>query len=193
MFDFIRGTVTTRQPTHVVLDANGVGYYLEIPLSTYPDVPEVGTAVQLITHFHVTDSDQRLFGFATETERMVFRFLCTGVKNIGPAKALSILSSVAIPDFMRAIRDSDIGFLKKIKGVGPKTAERLVVELKDRVDRLGVTPGEELAGSDDGDAIAALESLGSARAAAETAVQRARKELGDDANLEDLIKTALQY
>lgn len=190
MYDFLSGRIAVRKPSHAVIDVGGVGYRVEIPLSTYEKMPREGT-VRLFTYLKVSDDDLRLFGFFTEHEREIFLRLIEGVQQLGPAKAIVILSSVSADQLSRAIDEEDVGFLKNIKGIGEKIAHRLIVELK------GKLPGS--AGKDAGDpstskdAVSALVSLGYDRRQAEEAVRRALKDLKGEASVEDVIKRSLTH
>lgn len=189
MYDYLSGRLAVRKPSHAVIDVGGVGYRVEIPLSTYEKLPRDGE-VQLFTWLRVAEDDLRIFGFATERERQIFLQLVEGVQHLGPAKAVAILSAVDPEALARAIEEGDVAFLRNIRGVGAKIANRLVVELK---GKLPSGAGEE--GPDASltrDAVGALVSLGYDRRKAEEAVQRARKDLGKDGvAVEDLIKRSL--
>lgn len=190
MYDFLSGRLAVRKPDHAVLDVNGVGYRVDIPLSTFEKLPREGV-VKLYTFLRVSDDDLRLYGFLTEREREIFLKLVEGVQQLGPAKALSILSSVSPEALSRAIEEEDVAFLKNIKGIGEKIAHRLIVELK------GKLPSG--AGKDDGgpstskDAVGALVALGYDRRQAEEAVRRALKDIKGDASVEEVIKRSLTH
>lgn len=190
MYDYVSGRLAARKPSYAVIDVGGVGYRIEIPLSTYEKLPREG-AVKLFTWLRVSDDDQRLYGFASERERELFLKLVESVQQLGPAKAITILSSVSTDALARAIEEGDVAFLKNIKGIGEKIANRLIVELK------GKLPSE--AGKDGGepsttkDAVAALVTLGYDRRQAEEAVRRAQKDLKGGAAVEDVIKRSLLH
>ena len=190
MYDYLSGRLAVKKPTYVVIDVNGVGYRVEIPLSTYEKLPREGN-VKLLTWLRVSDDDLKLFGFATEQERELFLRLVESVQQLGPSKAIAILSSVSPVELSRAIEEADVVFLRNIKGIGEKIAHRLIVELK------GKLPSE--AGKDDGgpskskDATGALVSLGYDRRQAEEAVRRAVKDLKGEATVEDIIKRSLTH
>lgn len=190
MYDYLSGRIAVRKPTYAVIDAGGVGYRVEIPLSTYEKLPREGSA-KLYTYLKVTDDDLRLFGFATEREREIFLRLVEGVQQLGPSKAVAILSSVSAEELSRAIEEGDVAFLKNIKGVGEKIANRLVVELK---GKLPAAAGKgEAAASLTKDAVTALQALGYDRRQAEEAVRRAQRDLGGEAPVEDVIKRSLAH
>ena len=133
MIAFLRGILAEALPHRVTLDVHGVGYVALIPLTTFDKLPQIGAEVQLLTHYHVTDRDHTLFGFMTSDERDLFRLLMDRVSGIGPKMALSVLSGMPVAAFKDAVIAGDVKALSRIKGVGGKTAERIVLELKDKV------------------------------------------------------------
>lgn len=133
MIAFLRGILAEALPHRVTLDVHGVGYVALIPLTTFDKLPQIGAEVQLLTHYHVTDRDHTLFGFMTSDERDLFRLLMDRVSGIGPKMALSVLSGLPVAAFKDAVIAGDVKALSRIKGVGGKTAERIVLELKDKV------------------------------------------------------------
>ena len=133
MIAFLRGILAEALPHRVTLDGHGVGYIALIPLTTFDKLPQIGAEVQLLTHYHVTDRDHTLFGFMTSDERDLFRLLMDRVSGIGPKMALSVLSGLPVAAFKDAVIAGDVKALSRIKGVGGKTAERIVLELKDKV------------------------------------------------------------
>ncbi len=185
------GRLSVRKPSYVVVEAGGVGYRVEIPLSTYEMLPKDGD-VRIYTYLKVSEDALRLYGFATEREREIFMRLVEGVQQLGPAKAVAILSSVSAEELIRAVEDGDVAFLKGIRGIGEKIANRLVVELR---GKLPAASGKESAESSlVRDAVAALVGpLGYDRRQAEGAVRRALKELGEGASIENLIKRSLAH
>ena len=190
MYDFLSGRVAARKPAYAVLDVGGVGYRVEIPLSTYEKMPREGT-VRLFTYLKVSDDDLRLYGFYTEHEREIFLRLVDSVQQLGPAKAIAILSSVSADQLARAIDDEDVAFLKNIKGIGEKIAHRLIVELKGKLPSSAGKEGGDSSTSKD--AVGALVSLGYDRRQAEEAVRRALKDLKAEASVEDVIKRSLTH
>ena len=128
----LTGTVVKSSLTETILDVQGVGYRVFIPMSTFDVLPREGGKVTLLTHFQVSENDMALYGFATERERAVFLLLIT-VNGIGSKTALNILSSMNIPSFCQALIEGDIKALKQLNGIGAKTAERMVVELRDKI------------------------------------------------------------
>ena len=190
MYDFLSGRLAARKPGYAVLDVGGVGYRVEIPLSTYEKMPREGT-VRLFTYLKVSDDDLRLYGFYTEREREIFLRLVDGVQQLGPSKALAILSSVSPDQLARAIDEEDVAFLKNIKGIGEKIAHRLIVELKGKLPSAAGKEGGDSSTSKD--AVGALVTLGYDRRQAEEAVRRALKDLKGEASVEDVIKRSLTH
>ena len=164
MIGFLRGRLADRHPPHLVVDVGGVGYELEAPMSTFYALPGVGAEVQLVTHLVVREDAHVLFGFATERERSLFRELIK-VSGVGPRIALAILSGVTVDDFHRCVEAQDIARLVTVPGIGRKTAERLVIEMRDRLKSLpgpSSAPGSAPAagGGAQAEAFAALVALG---------------------------------
>jgi Holliday junction DNA helicase RuvA len=172
---------------------NGVGYRLYVPLSTYQMLPQVSEPVTLATYLHVKENSLSLVGFATESERDLFE-LMIAVSGIGLRLALTILSGVSVEDLLRSLVDEDEKVLSRISGVGPKTARRVILELKEKAVKISsLAPSMTRQPLDEHlEAILALEALGYNRLEAKRAVETAAKELGAGANSEELIKTALQ-
>lgn len=136
MITFLRGRLAGSLPDRVTVDVQGVGYEVFVPLSTYDRMPEEGLEVRLLIHHHVREQEQTLFGFATDDERDLFRLLINRVTGIGPKLGLAVLTGMAVGDFKRHVVQGNATALSKISGVGKKTAERIILELKDKV---GVT------------------------------------------------------
>lgn len=135
MIGFLQGKLLFKAPPQLVLDVNGVGYELEAPMTTFYDLPVSGQPVKLFTHLIVREDAHVLFGFATQTERTLFRALIK-VNGVGPKLALTILSGQSVADFYRCIEDHDVSALVRLPGVGQKTAERLIVEMRGRLPNL---------------------------------------------------------
>ncbi len=133
MITFLDGILVEAYPTHAVLNVHGVGYHISIPLSSYDKLPEPGAQFRLLTHLQIREDAHVLFGFATTAERDLFRMLIGHVSGIGPKTALDILSGISVGNFKAAIVAGDSKALAQIKGIGKKTAERILVELKDKV------------------------------------------------------------
>ncbi len=197
MIAHLRGTVFEKHPNEVIVEAAGVGYEVQIPISTYTSLPEVGASVSLRIHTHVREDAFLLFGFATGEEKFVFERLIA-VSGIGPKLAITVLSGLATGDLVAAIRGGDVQRLVRIPGVGRKTAERMVLELRDKFSPAGageMAAGQAVAGGPvmtglDGDVLSALQNLGCSRAAAEEAVRKAR-ERGAEEAFEPLFRAAM--
>jgi Holliday junction DNA helicase RuvA len=140
MIGRLRGLLAGKQPPWVVLDVNGVGYELEAPMSTFYELPETGREVQLFVHYAVREDTVALYGFHRDAERVLFRTLLK-VSGIGAKTALAILSGAGVDEFARLVQVGDVAALTRIPGIGKKTAERIVVELRDRVEGLALGPG----------------------------------------------------
>ncbi len=190
MYDFISGRIVRRKPDHVVLEAGGVGYRIDIPLSTYERLPKEGSA-KVFTYLKVAEDEHRLFGFATERERETFLRLVGNVSGLGPSKAVQMLSSVGVDELIRAIEEGDIAFLKRVKGIGEKLANRMVVELRGKLPEVAAAGKGGEATSLMKDAVQALVALGYDRAEADDKVRRAQKDLPREAPVEELIRRSL--
>ena len=196
MIAFVEGVLVEKQPARAVLDVNGVGYELAIPLSTFDRLPDENARCRLLTHFHVREDAHELFGFLTEGERQLFRMLLA-VSGIGPKTAMSALSGLPARDFRAAIVGGDIKRLSSISGIGKKTAERMVVELRDKLSAgealEAVTGGAPATPGDvrQRDAILALVSLGYKQADAQKRVAETAEKIGRDAPVEELIRRSL--
>ncbi len=198
MIAFLDGTLAEAFPTHVIIDVHGVGYQVSIPLSSYDKLPQVGSRIRLLTHLQVREDAHVLFGFASAAERDLFRLLVAHVSGIGPKLALAVLSGMAVTRFKSAVVSGDIASISKISGIGKKTAERIVVELKDKV---GVAAAWEAASADHApspadaainDAVLALISLGYKQVDAHKAVRAISDTLGPSPASEDLVRQALK-
>src|ERR1700761_597462 len=137
MITFLEGKLATALPTQATIDVGGVGYEVFIPLSSYDKLPEVGQPIEILTHLHVREDAQILYGFMGAPERDLFRLLVNHVSGIGPKLALAVLSGMSVNNFKSAVVNSDVGSLSKISGLGKKTAERIVLELKDKEGAAG--------------------------------------------------------
>jgi len=190
MIASVRGRLLAKQPTRLVVEVGGVGLELLVPLATSRVVGEAGDEVSLRTTLVVREDSLTLYGFATAEERALFLKLI-GVSGIGPKMALSALSGSSVADLVAALRAEDVALLTRIPGIGKKTAERMIVELKDAV--AGIAPAAPPSREDRAmaDAVAALVSLGYSRAPAEKAVQGALKRPGASPELEAVIRLAL--
>ena len=199
MISYLRGTLLEKRPNQIVVDVNGVGYELTIPVSTFSSLPDSGSEVRLRVHTHVREDALALFGFATPAEKAVFEKLI-GVTGIGPKLAVTILSGLDAKELVAAIRGGQLEALVRIPGVGKKTAERMVVELRDKLDMLGIAAAPAAAAAsagkpaftqDEEDAISALMNFGAQRATAEAAVRKAKSE-APGANFDALFRKALK-
>ena len=194
MYDFIEGELAAKSPTEAVVSAGGVGYRFIIPVSTFDQLPPGGT-VRLLAHLYVRDDEMRLYGFATEDERRLFARLI-GISGIGPAIAIAILNGMSVDAFRQAAANEKFTEICAVKGVGRKTAERIVVEMRDEMARELVerpTAGVAAPTALTSDAVGALLVLGVKRSAAERAIGRAFEKLGRDTALEDVIREALEH
>ncbi len=189
MIGFLRGLVLRKQPPHLLIDVHGVGYEIEAPMSTFYNLPEAGIEITLFTHLVVREDAHVLFGFGSEAERRFFRSLIR-VNGVGPKLALTILSGISVDGFVRCVRENDTAALTRLPGIGKKTAERLVVEMRDRLDDAaapGTAAGTTAHPRDE--ALSALVSLGYKPQEA-THMLQAIKETG--LSSEELIRRALQ-
>jgi Holliday junction DNA helicase RuvA len=197
MITFLDGKLASALPTQAIVDVGGVGYEIFIPLSSYDKLPAAGQGIRILTHLHVREDAQILYGFMTAAERDLFRLLVNNVSGIGPKLALAVLSGMSVNSFKTAVVNSDVASLSKISGLGKKTAERIVLELK---DKLGVaaaweaasamhapTPEQEQAN----EAVLALIALGYKQVDAHKAVRELQEK--DEAKpAEELVKLALK-
>ena len=197
MITSIQGTLTTATPLHAIVELNGFGYEVNVPVTTAERLPALGSTVKLHTLVIYREDSQALYGFSTVEERDFFRLMIENVTGVGPKMALTIMSRLSLPSLESAIRLGDIATLAKCPGIGKKTAERLVVELKAKVGGNGNVPlsaGTDVAPagpSTHRDAVSALMALGYKAADADQAVRRSALALGPQASTEALIKKAL--
>jgi Holliday junction DNA helicase RuvA len=192
MIGSLRGRIAVKSPPQLLIEVGGVGYELEAPMSTFYGLPAVGEEVRLLTHLVVREDAQILYGFATAAERHLFRNLLK-VSGVGPKIALAILSGTTAEGFASCVTSNDVTALTKIPGVGRKTAERLVIEMRDRLstDVLGVSSAPEASGGGaEGEAFSALVALGYKPAEATRLIKAAAGSGSDD--IEELIRRALQ-
>jgi Holliday junction DNA helicase RuvA len=193
MIGQLRGRLAEKRPNQVLVDVGGVGYVVLVPLSTYAALGDLHTEVTLLIHTHVREDALALYGFVSTREKHFFEMLLSA-SGVGPALALKILSGMSVEELVPAIRGSDLARLTRIPGVGRKTAERMVVELKDKLEAVAVETEKPAASSAPGieaDVISALVNLGYDGRAAESAVAEARHEAGAS-NFEKLLRGALQ-
>ena len=193
MIGQLRGRLAEKRPNQVLVDVGGVGYLVQVPLSTYSALGELHTEVTLLIHTHVREDALALYGFVSAREKHFFEMLLSA-SGVGPSLALKILSGMSVEELVPAIRGSDLVRLTKIPGVGRKTAERMVVELKDRLEIVAAEAEKPATASPAGveaDLISALVNLGYDGRAAEGAVGEAKRAAGT-ANFEKLLRAALQ-
>jgi Holliday junction DNA helicase RuvA len=186
----LRGRLLRKGPQEAVVDASGVGYRVFIPVSTFYRLGPEGTEVSLRVHTHVREDALALFGFWSAEEHALFERLI-GVAGVGPRLAINILSGIEAGELVEALRGSDLARLTRIPGVGRKTAERLIVELKDRMPAAPAMEGAGRGGTQRDDVVSALGNLGYSRAEADRSVERALREDGS-AGFEDLLRRSLQ-
>ena len=183
----LNGTLIDKSPPQVIVDCNGVGYEVEVPMSTFYNLPEIGKQIQLLIHFVVREDAQLLYGFGSEQEKSTFKQLLK-VNGIGAKSALSILSGVAIDDLAEAVNQQEVGMLTRIPGIGKKTAERLLLELKDKFLVTGSATTTSLPKTASYDVLNALIALGYNEREAGAAVKLLPKEV----TVADGIKQALK-
>ena len=193
MIGRLKGTVISKQAPDLMLDVNGVGYELLIPLNTFFDIPDLGETVALHTHFVVREDAQQLYGFSQLEERGLFRNLIK-VNGVGPKMALAILSAMTASDFVHCVRGNDIAALVKVPGVGKKTAERLLIEMRDKIASMAISetaqPAQNLGKDISAEAESALTALGYRPQDAAKMISRVAQE--DIETAEQLIRAALK-
>lgn len=200
MITFLHGKLVEALPTTVTVEVHGVGYEVLIPLSSFDRLPAVGGEVHLLTHLAVREDAHVLYGFMSAAERDLFRLLIHTVSGIGPKLALNVLSGTSVAGFRVAVAAADVKALSSISGVGKKTAERIVVELKDKLGMFGtgtplagaVTKASSVADTKLNDAVLALSALGFKPVDAHEAVRGALILLGDAATVEQLVRACLK-
>lgn len=194
MIALLRGTLIEKQPNRLIVDVRGVGYEVQVPLSTFYQMPEPGSEVLLRIHTHVREDTLALFGFITTLEQQIFERLIA-IGGVGPKLALAVLSGIEAGDLLRAIQLGDAARLTTIPGIGKKTAERITLELRDRLAKLAAPSpdagGSAATGDMRGDLLSALVNLGYHRPLAERAVDAALKAGGDE-SFESRLKLALR-
>ena len=195
MIGFIRGKLVSKTPPQLVVDVQGVGYEVEAPMTTFYDLPKLGSELQLYTHLVVREDAHILFAFSTESDRLMFRTLIK-VNGVGPKLALTILSGQSAEEFHRCIHDNDVQTLVRLPGIGKKTAERLIIEMRDRLPNMTESSGSDpavsvnvAANSPRQEAISALCALGYKPQDASKMVQAIPQQ---DKTCEEIIRLALQ-
>ena len=199
MYQYFSGQLVEKTPAKVVLDVHGVGYDIRIPVSTYSKLPALGEKTKLLIHFHVREDAQILYGFITEEERDLFRLLLL-VTGIGPKIAMTVLSGMTIKELKQAIIQGSLPVLTSISGIGKKIAERVVVELREKIvleESETVHSGSSIPGSEGlllEDSLQALVELGYKKQNAKSALQKAIQELeGQKPSIADLVRKSLKY
>ncbi|MBQ5766488.1 MAG: Holliday junction branch migration protein RuvA [Burkholderiaceae bacterium] len=187
MIGRIQGTLIESNPPQVLVDVHGIGYEVDVPMSTFYNLPGLGEKVTLLTHMVVREDAQLLYGFLTASERDCFRQLLK-VTGIGARTALAILSGMSVEMLVQAVAMQEVGILTKVPGIGKKTAERLILELKDKLGSAMISSGVTVASSAIADVIKALVSLGYS----EREATQAAKKLPEDIDLSEGIRLALQ-
>ena len=194
MIAHLIGKLIYKSPDHSIVDVNGIGYKIFTPLSTYYVLPKTGESVTLHIHTRVREDELKLFGFLTEEEQTIFEKLIT-INKVGPKLALGILSGMSPANLLTAVMSNDAARLSAIPGVGKKTAERLTLEMKDKLSDLTFgmehQPDAESPGGSYEDALSALVNLGYKKPQAEKSLKSAYNKMGKDSSLEDLIKESL--
>lgn len=194
MIDFVKGKLAHKDPAYVVIDVNGIGYRVGISLNTFSAIGG-DENIKLHTYFHVKEDIQALYGFYEEGEREVFKALIS-ISGIGPTSALVVLSSLNPDELKQAILMEDVKTIQSVKGIGAKTAQRVVLELKDKVAKLGVQGSLNISpntyNTTRDEALSALVTLGVAKSSAEKAVDKYLKQQGGEATVEEVIKAVLK-
>jgi holliday junction DNA helicase RuvA len=199
MIDYIRGKLADKELTHVSIETAGVGYSVSIPLSTYEKLPEAGKDALVYIHYYVREDDVKLYGFASKDDREIFRHLIT-VNSVGPKVAMGIMSGISIENLVMCVNAGDTAGLKKIPGVGLKTAERIIIELKGKLgaysssatatstlrSKIPIAKGRKE------EAYAAMLSLGYNDKQVAKAIDRVALEIGEEAQIEEWIRMALK-
>jgi Holliday junction DNA helicase RuvA len=199
MYEYIKGVLIESTPQHAVVDVHGIGYKLFSPVNTLSRMPEIGQTVLLYASYVIRETNQTLYGFITRQEKELFELLIT-VSGIGPKIAIALLGHLELNHLVRSIRNSQLAHLCKVPGIGKKTAERLVLEIKDKLPAFMIDDSEhngsdkpcDLASQKIQDAMSALINLGYSQLAAQRAIKQVLDEAGEAASLTTLITLALQ-
>jgi Holliday junction DNA helicase RuvA len=196
MIAYVSGVLVSKKPTEVIVDVGGIGYRVLVPTSTFEQLPATGKKVHLTTFHHVREDAEMLYGFARESEYVVFGMMLA-VSGVGPKLALAALSALPPDEIRERILEGDAALLTRIPGVGRKTAERMIVELRDRFEKMDSSDAASPAGAAApsafrADALAALEALGLSGSAADKAVRAVLKKNPDLTSAEDIIRLALR-
>lgn len=193
MIAFLKGRLVSKEPTFVIIEVNGIGYQVSISLNTFGEIKDK-EEIRLYTYFHVREDAQVLYGFSNESERWMFQNLI-GVNGVGPSTAIVVLSYLPPDELHKAIVQENVGALQAVKGIGGKTAQRIILELKDKLKK-GAPEVTTIAGSKHNtmrqEALTALVTLGIGKAAAEKSIDSILKNAGNTISLEELVKLALK-
>ncbi|MCK4401258.1 Holliday junction branch migration protein RuvA [bacterium] len=198
MIGYIEGKLSVKTPALIVIDVGGVGYEMHISLTTYNQIGKIGEKLKIFTYLYVREDKLDLYGFATEDEKGFFKTLIS-ISGIGPSVAIRILSAIKADRFKAAVVDEDVGILTTIPGIGKKTAQRIIVELKDKIGILTEKESAYLAGKSPeersviDDSISALVSLGYSCAIAQRAVDKVLAETKEEIKIEELIRKSLKF
>jgi len=195
MIYYIQGTITAVEPTFIVIETNGIGYFVHISLNTYSEVKD-RKATKIYTYFHVREDHQSLYGFATEQERTVFLQLIS-ISGVGPNTGIVLLSFLTTEEIISAIANGDVATIQSVKGIGSKTAQRIILELKDKVGKLDfatdtTSPSVSQHNTIKAEALSALMTLGIPKTTAEKTIDRVLKSADNALSLEEVIKQALK-
>ena len=198
MIAYLEGKLVEKTPTRLIVEVSGVGYAVDIPVSTYSNLAETGETVRVLTCQQVREDELKLYGFSTKPEKDLFELLIN-VNGVGPKMALSILSCIPVAEFQRSVLQEDLDILTAISGVGKKTAQRLIVELKEKLSKMDLGQRRELRDKEPAfapaheEAVLALVSLGYTKPDAKKALEAVVVEIKEPLPVEELIKRALKY
>lgn len=195
MFAYLKGKLAFQDPTFVIIDIQGVGYEVKVSLNTFSKIKN-REDIQLFTHFHVKEDAQTLFGFADQHEKSIFQHLIS-ISGVGPSTGLMVLSSLSPEEVEEAIMGEDVRTIQGVKGIGAKTAQRIILELKDKIGRESasgdlINIGASSRNTIRNEALAALVTLGINKAAAQKSIEKIMKDRSGEISLEELIKLALK-
>jgi len=195
MIAYLKGRLVVKEPTHLIIDVNGVGYWVNIALTTYATVKDKEN-ITILTYLHIKEDAHTLYGFSAESEKQMFLNLIS-ISGVGPSTGLMIQSSLSAAEIQQAILTEDVKTIQSVKGIGGKTAQRIILELKDKIKKDGLIPAsEELSGTSHNtlrvEALSALITLGIKKPAAEKSIDAILKNSGNKITLEELIKLALK-
>ena len=195
MIEYIKGRLVEKTPTYAIIETSGIGYYINTSLNTFSKIPDQ-EACSLFIHFSVREDAQTLYGFYEKEERELFRNLIS-VSGIGPSTAQVLLSSLSPEEAVQAILSADVSTIQKVKGIGSKTAQRIILDLKDKISKVSLASTDQIntlntSNKSHQDALSALLMLGFGKASTEKVLDKVVKESGHDISVEQLIKAALK-